>query len=153
MKEILYTFSFSNEKNRWPLWYIIALSILIWFIIWWFFTRQYVMSFMFILMSWVYFFVENNASENTNVEISKLWIKINSQFYDYSKILSYAIFYKDEYPHLLRLTLNKKWLKNIDLKISDKIFEELNNILPNYIKQDENAELNFVDKLILFLKL
>lgn len=153
MNEVLYSFTFSNDKNRWPLWYMIALSILIWVVIWWFLTRQYVMSFLFILVAWVWFFIENNSEENTIVEINNLWIKINSQFYDYPKIMYYTVFYENGEAYLLRLTLNKKWLKYIDLKINNEIVLALNDILPKYIKQNEKSELEFVDKIINLLKL
>jgi len=151
--EIIYNWSFSNDKNRWSLWYIIALSVIIWLVVWWFLTRQYVMSFLIILIAWVSFFIENNSEENTNVFITNLWIKINNSFYDFSKISSYTLIYDDENATLLRLSLVKKWIKYLDLNIDNNIALELKSILPNFIKEDEKTELNFSDKLIRILKL
>lgn len=153
MNDIIYNWSFSNDKNRWSMWYIIAISIIIWLIIWWFLTRQYVMSFLIILITWVSFFIENNSQENTDIYISNLWIKINSSFYDFSKIASYSFIYDWEYAIYLRLALNQRWIKYLDLDIDNNIAWILKNILPNFISEDEKAELSFTDKLIKILKL
>ncbi len=151
--EILYSWRFSNDKNRGNLWYIIALSIVIWLVVWWFLSRQYPLSFLIILITGVYFFVENNSEEHVDISLTHLWVKVNNSFYDYSKIESYSLIYNGEYAVILRLTLIKKWLKYIDIKIDNDIAIVLKEILPNYIKQDEKWELNFTDKLIQILKL
>lgn len=153
MNDIIYNWSFSNEKNRWSLWYIIALSVVIWLVIWWFLTKQYVMSFLVILITWVTFFVENNSEETTQVSITNLWIKVNSTFYDFSKISSYWLLYDWENAVFLRLALIKKWIKTLDLDIDNNIALDLKSILPNFLKEDKNAELTFTDKMIKILKL
>jgi hypothetical protein len=153
MDDIIYSWSFSNEKNRWSLWYIIALSVVIWLVVWWFLTRQYVMSFLIILITWVTFFVENNSEEVTQVFITNLWIKVNSTFYDFSKIASYSFIYDWENAIFLRLSLLKKWIKFLDLDIDNNIALDLKSILPNFLKEDRNSELTFTDKIIRMLKL
>lgn len=153
MNDTIYSWTFSNEKNRWSMWYIIALSVVIWLVVWGFLTKQYVMSFLIILITWVTFFVENNSEENTNVFITNLWIKVNSTFYDFSKIASYTIIYDWENAVFLRLALVKKWLKFLDLDIDNNIAINLKWILPNFLNEDEKWELNFSDKLIRMLKL
>ena len=151
--EIFYSWRFSNDKNRGNLWYIIALSVVIWLVVWGFLSRQYPLSFLIILITGVYFFVENNSEENIDVALTPLWVKINNSFYDYSKIASYSLIYHGEYAVILRLTLIKKWLKFVDIKIDNDIAIALKDILPHYIKEDEKWELNFTDKLIQILKL
>jgi len=153
MDNTIYNWSFSNDKNRWSLWYIIALSVVIWLVIWWFLTSQYVMSFLFILITWVSFFIDNNSRETTDVFITDLWIKINNTFFDFSKISSYSILYEWDNAILLRLNLIKKWVRFLDLKINSDIALNLKNILPNYIAEDEMWELSFIDKMIRILKL
>ncbi len=151
--EIIYNWSFSNDKNRWNLWYIIALSVIIWLVVWWFLTRQYVMSFLIILITWVSFFLENNSEETTQVYITNLWIKVNNSFYDFSKISSYTLIYDWENAVILRLALVKKWINFLDLTIDNNIALNLKWILPNFIVEDENWELSFTDKLIKIFKL
>ncbi len=151
--ENLYSFSFSTDKWRWKMWYIIALSVIIWLVIWWFLTRQYVMSFLIILISWISFFIDNNTPDQVNVDINSLWIKINNSFYDYPKIHSYTIIYDWWSAVLLRIALKKRWMKFLDLNIDNNIAYDLKQILPNFINEDENQELSFTDKLIKFLKL
>lgn len=151
--EIIYNWTFSNDKNRWKLWYIITLSIVIGLVIWWFLTRQYAMSFIIILITWVSFFIENNSEENSEVFITNLWIKINNSFFDYSKINSYSFIYEWDNCVLLRLNLVKKWLKIIDLNVDNDITLILKEILPNLITENEKWELSFAEKIIRLLKL
>lgn len=152
--EIIYTWSFSNDKNRWPLWYIIALSIVIWLVVWWFLTKQYVMSFLIILITWVYFFVENNSEEITSIYIQNLWINIWNSFYEYTKFQSFNVIYTWNEARFLRLILkNNVWVKFIDLSIDNNVASILKDILPNFIIEDDKTEISFSDKLIKFLKL
>ena len=150
---MLYSWTFPDNKNRWQLWYIIVLSIIIWLVIWWFLTRQYWMSFIVLLISGLIFYIENNSSDNINVEITDLWIKVSEYFYDYSKIDSFAFIYEWENAVVLRLNLNKKWIKLIDLKIDNNVVLKLKEILPHYIKENEKEDFSFTDKMIRMLKL
>lgn len=151
--ENLYSFNFSTDKSRWKMWYIIALSVVIWLVIWWFLTRQYVMSFLIILISWIWFFVENNSPEQINVRINSLWIQVNNNFYEFTKIYNYAFIYDSWNAVILRLALKKKWLKYLDLNVDNNITYDLKQILPNFLDEDENLELTFTDKIIKLLKL
>lgn len=152
-ENILYFWTFSDEKQRWALWWIIAISILIWIVIWWFFYWQYWLSIVIILAAWVLFYVENNSEKNINVEISTLWIKFWNEFYDYWKIENYSFIYNKENAIYLRLTLNKRWLRVVNLKIDNKVCEDLKTILPNFINEEKNTELSFSEKIINLLKL
>lgn len=151
--EKIYSWNFSWDKWRWPMWYVIAISIVIWIVIWWFLTKQYILSLLIILISWISFFVENNSEENINVEINQLWIRVNNNFYDFPKIDSFSIVYDWWNATILRLALVKKWLKFIDLNIDNNIAVELKWILPNYIKENDKYEISFIDRLVKLLKL
>lgn len=150
---MLYSWTFPDNKDRSQLWYIIALSIIIWLVIWWFLTKQYWMSFFIILLSWIIFYIENNSSDIIKVEITELWIKVDDFFYDYSKIDNYTFIYEWENAIICRLNLNKKWIKTVDLKIDNTIALELKNILPQYLKENEKEDFSFVEKIIRILKL
>lgn len=153
MENIIYSWNFSEQKNRWVFWYIIAISIVIWVVFWGILTWQYGLSIVMFLAVWVLFFIENNSSENVLVQLNSLWIQIGENFYDYTKIENFSIIYDKSNPIYCKLVLNKRWLKVINLKIDNKVWEDLKQILPNFIREEKNWELNFADKLIILLKL
>lgn len=153
MNEIIYSWKFSWVKKRWALWYSIVLSIIIWLVIWWFLSKMYIMSFVILLLAWLTYFVENNSDDIVWVDITELGIKIWTGFYDFSHMDSFTIIYEWENAILLRLNLNKKWLRNIDLDIDNNIAINLKNILPNFIQENPKENLSFIDKLIRLLKL
>ncbi len=150
---MLYSWKFTDIKERGQLWYIIVLSIIIWLVIWWFITKQYWMSFVIILLTGIIFYTENNSSDEINIKITELWIKIEMNFYDFSKIDSFTLIYEWENAVLLRLQLNKKWIKIIDLKIDNTVALKLKEILPNFIKENKKEDLSFIEKIIRILKI
>ncbi len=153
MENLIYSWNFSDTKNRWKFWYIIAISIVIWLTVWWIFTKQYWLSFIIILIAWVFLFVENNSPDTIEVKINNLWIQVSDSFYDFSKIDNYSFIYNKENAVYLKLWINKKWLKSLNLKIDNNICSSLKEILPNYIEESTDWELSGVEKLINFLKL
>lgn len=153
MNENIYSWEFDDKRDRWTLWYIIALSIVLWLSIWWFFTKQYWMSFIVLLISGLAYFAENNSEDIVKVNINNLWISIAWSLFNYSSINSFQIVYKLEEPILLRLNLNKKWIRNIDVKINNYNIEEIQNILIEFIKEKEKVELTVSEKIIKKLKL
>ncbi len=150
---MLYSWTFLDNKNRGKLWYTITFSIVVWLVIWGFFTSQYWMSFIVLLLSGLMFYIDNNSKDEMNVEIGELGIKIGDSFYDYSKIKSYTFIYEWEIAVLLRLILSKKWIKILDVNIDNTVASELKHILPQFIEENEQEDLSFTDKLIRMLKL
>jgi len=153
MSETIYTWTFSSKKYRWNSWYMIAFSIVVWLVIWWFLTKQYWMSFIVLLISWLILFTENNSDDDLTVKINELWIKAGESFYDFSRIDSYTFIYSWEKAIFLRLNLNKKWLRNIDLIVNNEITSKLNEILPNFLEENPKLELTLSEKIISLLKL
>jgi hypothetical protein len=153
MANILYSWKFEDKKNRSQLWYIIALSIVIGLTIWWFLTKQYGMSFIILLISWLVFFVENNSEDEVSVQIADQWIYIWSTFYDYSSIKQYSIWYQNDSAEFIRLHLTKRWIAILDLKISNEILPDIQSYLSEFIEDWWKAEISSTDKLIRFLNL
>jgi len=153
MSEKIYSWKFNDTKNRWKMWYVIAISIVIWTTIWWFLTKQYWLSFIILLIAWLYYFVENNSLDNVEVTITDEWIKIDWIYYDYSSIDKYWFIYKSEEPIWLRLFLNKKWLRFMDVKIKRQNISEIRLNLNNYLEEGEKIELTVSEKIINILKL
>lgn len=153
MENTIYNWSFSDDKNRWILWYILAISIIIWLTFWWIIAWQYWLSLVIILIAWVSLFIENNSEKIIFVEITTLWIKIWEIFYDFSKINSFYFVYDKQNAVYLRLSLSKKWIKTINLKVDNKICEDLKQILPSIIKEEKDWDLSTWEKIINILKL
>ena len=149
----IYNWNFSTEKNRWELWYIIWFSVVVWLVTWGFFSWQYWMSFVILLISWLYFFMENNSEDIVQIAVTELWINIANSFYDFSRINSYTFIYEWPNATLLRLNLENKGIKNIDLKVDNNITADLKNILPNFIEENPKIDMTFSEKLIRMLKL
>jgi len=153
MINYIYSWKFEDKKDRSQLWYIIALSIVIWLAIWWFLTKQYGMSFIVLLIAWLVFFVENNSEDEIEVKITDLWIYIWESFYDYSGIQAFSIWYLGDSAEIVRLFLNKKWIAVLDLKVNNNIIADIQNTLSQFIEDTGKVELTGTDKLIRFLKL
>lgn len=153
MQDILYSWKFESKKERWSLWYVIALSIVIGLVIWGFFTTQYGMSFIVLLVAGVTYFVENNLEDEIEVTLTPLWIKISENFFDYPKIESFSLIYEKENAVLLRLKINKKGIRVFDLEVNNDIALKLKEILPAFVQEDEKGELSFIEKITRLLKL
>lgn len=149
----LYNWEFNGEKDRSSTWYTIAISIVIWLVIWWFMTKQYGMSFVILLISGIFYYLENNSEETINVDITQLGIRVGQKFYDYGNIGSYTLIYAWNEAVYIRLNLLKKWIRFIDLHIDNEIAKQLQNILPNFVTENGKQDLSLSDKIIAWMKL
>ena len=80
-------------------------------------------------------------------------MKIAGIFYDFTSVDSFSIVYKWEEPIHVRLNLNKKWLRTIDLKIDWDIVNDVKWVFGNFIEELPKTELSFTEKMIKLLKL
>lgn len=152
-QESLYQWNYEDSKNRSTSWYMIALSIAIGLIIWWFLTRQYGMSIVIMLIVGFFFFLENNAEDTVSVDVTELWIKVQDIFYDYSRISSYSLVYSSDEAIFLRLNLKKRWVWVANLRIDNAIAGDLRPLLSQYIEENPKQEITFLERLTHFLKL
>ena len=150
---VLYTWNFEDKKDRSALWYIIALSFVIGMIIWGFITKQYGMSFLFMLLAGIVFYIENNAEDEISVEVTPLGMRIWAKFYDFSRITSFAFMYDGDQAIYLKLRIRQRGIPIVQLKVNNAITSELRPILSQYVEEDGKEELGFLDKLIHILKL
>ncbi len=127
---------------------MVALSIVIGGVIWWFLTSQYGLSFILLLITGLVYFLENNSADNITVHITELGIQIGESFYDFSKISSLSYIYEWESAILLRLHMNKKWIRSIDLPIENTHVNNIKNILENIVEEQPDVSLNWIEKLI-----
>ena len=150
---ILYSWKFKAKKERWSLWYIIFISVWIWLIIWWFLNKIYGLSFVVMILGWLVYFIENNSPDEINVSINELWIQVWNNFYDFWEINSFTMIYNWNIPQILRLNLNKKNLKHLDLYIDESNANEIKNTLLNFIEENSKEQLTLIEKIIKLLKL
>ncbi len=148
-----YFWEFDDTKTRSTLWYIIAFSIVIGLVIWWFFTKQYWMSFIILLIAWLVYFTENNSPDKIWVSIDENWVKIANTNYNFNSISSFQFINKNNEAFLLRFNLNNKWLRYIDVKVSAKVEKDIRPILSNFTEEEDERNLNFSEKFIYLLKL
>lgn len=150
---VLYEWKFEDKKERSTLWYIIALSVVIGMIIWGFITKQYGMSFLFMLLAGIVFYVENNAEDEVSVQLTNLGLRIGEKFYDFSRISSFAFMYDADQSVYLKLRVRQKGIPVIQVKVNNTITSELRPILAQYVEENPKEDLSFLDRLIHILKL
>lgn len=152
--EILYSWEFDDTKSRWTYWYIIALSIIIWIVIWGFVTWQYWMSLLILLVSGLFYYIENNSDDIVKIIVTDTWIQVWKKFFEYTKIEKFGFIFNWENPFILRLyLLNALPLRNLDLNINKENYYTLKDILPWFLTQDEKLKLTVTDKITNKLKL
>jgi len=97
--------------------------------------------------------MENNSKDEVNIYIYELWIKIDNNFYEFTKINSFTIIYTDEFADVLRFYVDNKLINKIDLKIDNNILNDTYSFLSERINEDKTWWYTFVDKIVNFLKL
>jgi len=152
-QKLLYSWKFEDKKDRSPLWYILALSIVIGVVIWGFLTKQYGLSFIFMIITGVVFYVENNSEDEVEVEVTDLGMKIAEKFYDYSRIKSYSVIYSGDKAMFLKLKLSQKGINVLNVKVSNAIVSDIRPIISQFIEENPQEDLAFVDRIIHLLKL
>lgn len=150
---LLYTWSYEDTKDRSPIWYMLALSAAIWIIIWWFLTRQYGMSIVVMLAGWFYYFLENNAEDSVSIGITQLWVRVQENFYDYSKIGGFSLVYNWENAVFLRLAIKKRGISVLNIKVDNNIARDIRPILGNYTTESEKQDITLTEKIMHLLKL
>ncbi len=151
--EILYSWTFNTKKQKWILWYTITISVAIWLIIWWFLNKIYGLSFVIIILSWLYYFIETNSPEILEVKLTNDWVIVWNNLYDFWDIKSFSVIFNNNKPFLLRLNLTKKWLKKLDLYINEENHNKIKEILTNFIEENKEEELTTTEKITNLLKL
>lgn len=149
----IYFWEFESKKEKSNLWYTIAASIIIWIIVWAFISKQFWLSFIVLISSWLYYFLEINFDNFVKVTIKDQWIEIWNNFYDYSSILSYSMVYDWNNVLFLRLHFKKRAFKYIDLNVNNDIIKDIKNILSNYLEESQDEKLNFYEKIIKLLNI
>jgi len=111
------------------------------------------MSFVFLLLTGIVFYVENNAEDTIQVQVNSLGIRVSETFYDFSRIRSFSFIYDGDKPVFLKLRVAQRGIPIVQLKVDATIVPELRPILASYIEEDPKEDLSFLDRIIHILKL
>ncbi len=150
----MYSWSFSSKKERTPKWYIIALIVVLFLIIYGIIEGLYLMSIASFLFAGVYILMENNANPLTQVEIHEHAIRVNESTFSYDNIQKFSILSHEGTPILLRLYLKKAFSPLIDIPFTTDVpVYELKEFLLQYLEYDDTATFTKSDHLINIMKL
>ncbi len=150
---ILHQWQYQDNKDRSPLWYMIALSVSIWLIVWGFLTLQYGMSIVVMIVTGLFYFLEIHSDEIIEVKISEAGIWIQKSFYEYSHIASYSFIYSGKDVIYMRLKLRRSPIRLLSLRIDNSQLLAIENILLEALGEPERQDIWIVDRISHFLKL
>ena len=150
----MYHWQFASRNERPQSWYIVALVVVLFLVIYGIVQWLYMMSVVAFLFAWVYIMKENNAAPLTDVNVTENGIQVQDTFYEYSQIASFAILYDQEIAKMLRFSV-KKWITSlIDIPITQDVNPaELRNILLKNISENPDAEFTKSDRMIQAMRL
>lgn len=150
----MYHWQFASRNERPQSWYIVALVVVVFLVIYGIVQWLYMMSVVAFLFAWVYIMKENNAAPLTDVNVTENGIQVQDTFYEYSQIASFAILYDQEIAKMLRFSV-KKWITSlIDIPITQDVNPaELRNILLKNISENPDAEFTKSDRMIQAMRL
>ncbi len=150
----MYHWQFASRHDRPQSWYIVALVVVLFLVIYGIVEGLYMMSVVAFLFAGVYIMKENNAAPLTSVEITDAGIQVAETFYDYGQLVSYAILYDGSVARMLRIHM-KKWITPlIDIPLTTDVNPvALKSYLAQYIPENPHAEFTRSDKVIQAMKL
>ncbi len=150
----MFTWQFSSQKERSAQWYIIALVVVLFFVLYGIIEQIYFLSVVSFLFAWVYILMENNATPITHVNISEHIVQVNTTIYEFDKINKFALLSNGTNYVMLRLFL-KKWITQmIDIPLTEEVDSIwLKDFLSEKILFDADADWGKWDRLIHAMRL
>lgn len=115
----MFEWSVSVRKERSAAWYGTAAICVASLIVWGFVEGLYALSVVVVIFSGVFLLIENNAPDSVLVTVNDNGIGIGADFYDYGTIHEFALIFDAGIPIYLRLKLNKKNIRTIDIDIPE----------------------------------
>jgi hypothetical protein len=113
----MYHWQFASGHEKSASWYVAALVVVLFFVVNGIITGAYLMSVAAFLFAGVYIMIENNSTPLTDVHVTENGIQVESTFYPYGDLVSFALVYEEQIPRLLRLSLRKGISTTIDIPL------------------------------------
>lgn len=150
----MYHWQFASRNERPQSWYIVALIVVVFLVIYGIVQWLYMMSIVAFLFAGVYIMKENNSAPLIDVDITDIGIRVQDTFYEYSQISSFAILYDQQVAKMLRFSV-KKWIATlIDIPLTQEVNPaELRSILLENIPENPDAEFTRSDRMIQAMRL
>jgi hypothetical protein len=150
----MFHWQFSSAQNRPKEWYIIALIIVLFFVVYGIIAQMYLMSIVVFLFAWVYIMMENNATPTTEVSINDHVIQVAGTTYNLDMIDRFTLLSNEWEYVMLRLFL-KKWISVlIDIPLTSEVDSVwLKAFLSEFITYDTDASWTKSDRLIHTMRL
>ena len=150
----MYTWQFASTKSRPAQWYVVALIVVLFLVIYGIFEGMYLMSVVAFLFAGVYILMENNATPVTTVSIDEHAIVVGGTSYDFSNIEKFTLLKNENDYVLLRFFLKKSLSQVIDIPLTEAVDAYgLREFLAARITLDSEADWNRSDRLIHAMKL
>ncbi len=145
----MFSWQFSSQKERHPQWYIVAVIVVLFFVVYGIFTGMYLMSIVTFLFAWVYILMENNATPTVTVMVNDRVIQIGSAIYDFDKLSKFTILSRDGVPAIFRIWIKKSLTPTIDIPLIAEVDAyALKDFLSEYVEYDSEAEFTKSDRII-----
>lgn len=149
-----FSWTFESRFERSKQWYIIAASIAITSIIVSFLIGSFLFGIVMILFVGVYLLYDINAHPMVTVAISDEGIMIDGDLYPYNRIHSFGIMQVQGRSAIIRLQLVSKAIGKLDLLLDPNIsIIELRTYLGNFLAEDPESEMSFIEQILLGLRL
>jgi hypothetical protein len=103
----MYHWQFSSSIQRSKEWYIIALIIVLFLVVYGILQELYIMSIVAFLFAGVYILIENNASPVSTVDIDDKKIQVNSTIYNFDSIDRFTLLMSGGEHSMLRIFMKK----------------------------------------------
>ncbi len=150
----MFFWSFSSKKERTPKWYIFALIVILFLIIYGIIEGLYLMSIASFLFAGVYILMENNSNPVIEVKIDDHAIRANTSVFEFSQIQKFAILSHENVPIMLRIFLKKSFSPVVDIPFTTEVDAyEVKDFLAQYLELDDTAEFTKSDHLINIMRL
>jgi hypothetical protein len=134
-------------------WYVIALSALMFFLLWAFLARSWSMALAIIVFSAVYQFTHAyHPPKNIRIRVSEMGIDVGGMFFPYSHIQAFWIIYK---PGLttLNLRITRHFFSDVIIQLNGQDPVPLRQYLVGQIAEWEGKDERLGDLFLRLLKL
>lgn len=139
----MFSWEFSNKKNRGPIWYIIGLIVVGTLVMFGILTQFYLLSVITVLFTGVIVLIENNTAPTTRVNILEDRVIIDNETFMFEKYATFRIITIDNYAYSLRFLSEKRFGTSLDIPFSQEVdVEALKNFLLPIFPTGKDEEIS-----------
>lgn len=145
----MFSWTFSNDKNRSTTWYIVVSIIMLTLVIYGIIAQLYLMAIVVVLFAGIYIYIENNSAPETRVIVDEKKILIDTSEYFFENFASFAIMQAEGRAFFLRLHSKKTLSPPLDVPFWEYTdVNELRLILLQILPENEKNEMSQMDLML-----